>query len=254
MTPPISAILLAAGYGTRLYPLTKNRPKALLPLGRGVVLDRILSGVQSVPGLSRVILVTNHRFVRQFAAWSQQRRAPLEVVDDGTATPETRLGAIRDLLLGLTRVEQHDDALVLGTDNLFTWSLVDFVAFAKTKRPAVTIALRTVRSRQEASRCAVVELNGDGRLVHCVEKPAQPASLTVSLCVYYIPASSRGRLEEFVKRGGNADAPGYFVEWLVKQEAVYGFMTEGMWFDIGSQETYRRAVQQWRRLPSSQTA
>ena len=246
----VSAILLAAGYGTRLYPVTKDCPKALLPLGPGVVLDWILAGVQGVPGLSRVVLVTNHRFVQQFDAWSQQRHVPLDVVDDGTSTPESRLGAIRDLLLGLTRVEPHDDVLVLGTDNLFAWSLADFVAFAAAKRPAMTVALRTVRSPQDASRCAVVELDPQGRLLRCIEKPASPFSLTVGLCVYYIPASCRGRLEEFVTCGGDVDAPGYFAEWLVKQEAVYGFMTAGEWFDIGSHETYQHAVQWWSHLPS----
>lgn len=245
MSHSLSVILLAAGYGTRLYPLTEDRPKALLPLGQGVVLDQIVAGVEAVPALSHVVLVTNHRFAKSFEAWNRQQATPVELVDDGTATPQTRIGAIRDLLLGLTRIEPDADALVLGTDNVFTWSLADFAAFAKTKRPAMTVALHTVRSVEEATRCAVVELNPDGRLMRCVEKPREPSSLTISLCVYYIPASCRGRLEEFVAQGGNVDAPGYFVAWLVSQEAVYGFLTQGEWCDIGSQEAYQHALQQW---------
>jgi len=274
-TPRVSVCLLAAGYGTRLYPLTKDHPKALLPLGSGVtpppasgpkgrlsskgppsadevgggvILDWILDTVEAVPGLSKLVLVTNHKFFPQFEAWQRTHSRALELVDDGTSTPETRLGAIRDLMLGLAQVGACDDLLVLGTDNVFTWSLADFVAFAKRKRPSATVALRQATSLQAASRCAVVELDGAARLIRCVEKPASPFSSTVALCVYYFSQACRGRFEEFVRIGGNVDAPGYFIEWLVKQEPVYGFMTDGEWFDIGSKESYQEAVQRWSRL------
>jgi len=248
----MNAILLAAGYGTRLYPLTKDCPKALLPLGKGVVLEIIVEALTGVPGVSRVALVTNHRFIGQFQAWQSRRPVKLELIDDGSTTPETRLGAIRDLRLGLEQVGLDDDVLVLGTDNLFTWSLADLVAFAQSKRPASTVALRQTSSLEEACRSAVVEVDAEGWLVHCVEKP-DPAHLSprppcwVALCVYYFPTPCLGRVDEFVRLGGNVDAPGYFIEWLVKHDRVYGFLTQGGWCDIGSQETYQRAVHQFAR-------
>ena len=261
----LSVVLLAGGYGTRLYPLTKACPKALLPLGDGpatttarwgrrdparggderLVLDWIWAGVQTIPGLTGAVLVSNHLFKEQFARWRQQRRASVEVVDDGTATPEARLGAMRDLLLALARVGAEDDVLVLGTDNLFTWSLAEFVEFGKSRRPNASVALRLAASVEQARQCGVVEQDREGRLVRCVEKPATPPSLTISLCVYYIPASCRHRVEEFVRAGGNADAPGYFLEWLVKQEHVYGWMAAGEWCDIGSLETYHAVATHW---------
>jgi len=246
----MNAILLAAGYGTRLYPLTKDCPKALLPLGNGVVLDFILDALTVVPGVSRVALVTNHRFLGQFRAWQSHHPVKLELIDDGSTTPETRLGAIRDLRLGLERVGLDRDVLVLGTDNLFTWSLADFVAFAHTKRPASTVALRQTTSLEEACRSAVVEVDATAQLVSCVEKPhasriTHHASLLVALCVYDFPASCLGRIDEFVRSGGNVDAPGYFIEWLVKHDRVSGFITQGEWVDIGSQEAYHAAVTAW---------
>lgn len=243
---PLSVVLMAGGYGTRLYPLTKDCPKALLPLGRSsVILDHILRGVQDVPGVEKIVLVSNHAFFPKFDAWKRTARQEIELLDDGSFTNETRLGAIRDLDLALQRIPEIQDALVLGTDNLFEWSLADFVQFGKIKRPACTMAIREAPSLEEASRCAVLDVDDRDRVVRCVEKPAQPFSRIVGLCVYYIPAGSRHRVGEFMQGGGNVDAPGYFIEWLVKQDAVYGFMTSGDWFDIGSQETYRQVVERW---------
>jgi glucose-1-phosphate thymidylyltransferase len=249
----INVILLAAGYGTRLYPLTKDCPKALLPLGTRVVLDVIVDALTGVPGVRRLALVTNHRFMKQLQAWQSRASIPLGLIDDGTLTPETRLGAIRDLRLGLDWVGLDRDVLVLGTDNLFTWSLADFAAFAHTKRPASTVALRQVRSAEEARRCAVVEVDAEALLVHCVEKPDPErlpprSSFWVALCVYYFPAPCLGRVDEFLRSGGSVDAPGYFIEWLVEHDRVYGFVTQGTWLDIGSQTAYRQAVQRWARL------
>ena len=248
MNVPVSVVLLAAGYGTRLYPLTKDRPKALLPLGGGVVLDWIVDGLAEVPSLSKIVLVTNRLFVQQFEGWSKTQSRRVALVDDGTSTPAERLGAIRDLLLALKHVESHEDVLVLGTDNLFTWSLAPFVAFAQTKRPAATVALQDVGSIEEARRCAVVELDHQARLIRCVEKPNQPSSRTVALCVYYFPPTIRNRMEAFVSTETRTDAPGYFLEWLVRKEPVYGYRASGMWVDIGTPETYQQITQQWTQV------
>ena len=243
--PSVSVILLAAGYGTRLYPLTKNRPKALLELGDRLLLDEVIEQVRAVRGPSKVMLVSNHRFADQFQQWQQKSGKGVTVIDDGTDTPETRLGAIGDLQLGRKDIPPTDDLLVLGTDNLFTWSLAEFAADAASKRPSPSIALQTVATDKEASLYGVVELNNAGRVTRMVEKPKQPPSRLVSVCVYYFPAAMRGRFDEFLKSGGNPDAPGYFIEWLTRQESVYGHALRGDWFDIGSLEAYQQAVEFW---------
>lgn len=251
--PPVSTVLLAAGYGTRLYPLTNDRPKALLPLGRRVIVDPILDGLEAIPDRGKVVMVTNKRFFPQVDAWARAQRLPIELVNDGTETNETRLGAINDLRLALDTIDPADDALVIGTDNLFTWSLPEFVRAARAKRPAASVAVREVATDDEARRCGVAELAADGRIVRCVEKPQQPPSRTILLAVYFFPAPVRRRVQEFLDSGGNGDAPGFFIEWLARsgQEPVYGYPTGGDWFDIGTPETYRQAEQQWLSQPAA---
>ncbi len=243
--PTVSVVLLAAGYGTRLYPLTKERSKALLPLGDGVVLDPILETVAGVPRLSKIILVTNHRFAAQFRDWRPRRPIAFDVLDDGTSTPETRLGAIRDLALAMERIPAGEDVVVLGTDNLFSWPLAAFAEFAASKRPASTIAVGEVESWEVARQSGVVELAPDGRVLRLVEKSPQPPSRIIAFCVYYFPTSMRPRIGQFIAGGGNPDAPGYLIEWLVRQDAVYAYLTRGDWFDIGSQEAYQHAQVRW---------
>ncbi len=242
----VSVVLLAAGYGTRLYPLTKNRSKALLPLvGEKVILDAIVDQVKAVPGLSKVTLVTNHVFADHFREWQRRAGVPIDIIDDGTSTPETRLGAIRDLLLCVERLKPPTDVLVLGTDNLFTWSLADFVQSAQAKRPASTMAVREVPTIQEAKKLGIVELGPDQRIVRFVEKPAEPPSRLAALCIYYFPRTMHQRFREFLDGGGNPDAPGFFMEWLVRNDRLFGYVADGEWLDIGSQETYQEAIDRW---------
>ena len=248
----MNAILLAAGYGTRLYPLTKHHPKALLPLGpQKVVLDVILENLRSVASLRDVVLVSNHLFIDQFREWNATRHRHVKLVDDGTSTPETRLGAINDLVLGLSQMDRADDVLVVGTDNVFTWLLQDLVSFAAKKRPAAVVAVREVPTNEEASQLGVVELDANARILRFLEKPADPPARTIALCVYVFPLAMQRRLTDFVTQEGNADAPGFFIEWLVKTEPVYGYLTSGEWLDIGTHTSYDQAVQRWAAPGSS---
>ncbi len=241
----VSVVLLAAGYGTRLYPLTKDRPKALLPIGPRAMLDIIMDKVREIPNVRQIVLVTNHRFAEQFRQWQQQSGQPVEVIDDETSTNETRLGAIRDLQLGMERLRRPDDVVVLGTDNLFTSSLAEFVRGAKARAPSATVALQEVATKEDAKKFGIVELLPDGRIKRLLEKPADPPTRLAALCVYYFPHAMHPRFAQFLSDGGNPDAPGYFIEWLVRTEPTYGTVVDGEWFDIGSHETYREAVERW---------
>ncbi len=241
----VSAVLLAAGYATRLYPLTKETPKALLPLGEGVILDAVVRALEDVPELARRILVTNARFAPQFASWQQSRKAPVAIVNDGTEAPETRLGAIRDLELARRQGGAVGDLLVLGTDNLFGWSLGEFARKAQARRPDPSIALWEAPSREAATQFGVVSRNAQDRITAFVEKSPSPPSTAVALCVYYFPEPMLGRIQEFIDLGGNTDAPGYFIQHLAKQGTVYGLMMRGAWYDIGSLETYETVQREW---------
>jgi glucose-1-phosphate thymidylyltransferase len=248
----VTAVLLAAGYATRLYPLTEDRPKALLPLGSGVILDAVLDRLDTVRGLRERILVTNHRFAGQFQVWQRRHHgAAVHILDDGTDTPEARLGAMKDLELARQTAPAEDDLLVIGTDNLFRWPVADFVAAAQRHRPHPTIALWEGPSLEAARAFGVVSRDRDGRITAFVEKSPQPPSRAVALCVYYFPASMCGKMREFLEQGGNPDAPGYFIQWLVQCETVYGIMMPGRWYDIGTLEAYQAVLAEW---PSSRRA
>ena len=241
----ITVVLLAAGYATRLYPLTKDRPKALLPLAGGVILDAVVRAARSVPDVHRIVLVTNHRFAGQFREWQQRTGASVQIVDDGTDTVETRLGAIRDLELARQAGGSDDDILVVGTDNLFQWPLADFVTQAKRFAPKPSIALWQAPSNEAATQFGVVVRDATQRITDFVEKSQQPPSADVALCVYYFPAAMCGQIQQFLDSGGNADAPGYFIQWLVRQGVVYGIMEPGAWYDIGSLESYQQVQREW---------
>ena len=241
----ITAILLAAGYATRLYPLTQDRPKALLPLGNHVILDETLRSVKTVSDVRHRILVTNHRFAPQFIQWRQERRAPIEILDDGTDTPESRLGAIRDLELARRKADPADDLLVVGTDNLFHWPLSEFVENAQAHRPDASLALWQAPSRGVATQFGVVVRDATSRVIAFEEKSSQPPSAEVALCVYYFPASMGGRITQFLNGGGHADAPGYFIKWLVQQGNVFGIMMPGAWYDIGTLDAYQSVLSEW---------
>lgn len=241
----ITAILLAAGYATRLYPLTKDRPKALLPLGSGTILDGVIRTLPEVPELRKTVLVTNRRFAEPFREWQRSRDAEVAVVDDGTASVETRLGAIRDLALARRSTDPGDDLLVVGTDNLFRWSLARFVQEARRHAPKPSLALWRAKSLDAVKEFGVVTRDPTMRVTAFVEKSSQPPSAEVALCVYFFPGPMCGDIQRFLDGGGNPDAPGYFLEWLVRRGEVYGIMMPGAWYDIGSLDSYQTVLKEW---------
>jgi len=203
----VTAVLLAAGYATRLYPLTKDRPKALLPLGRGTILDEVLRAVQQAPQVGRVVLVTNRRFAEPFRRWQRSGGAAVEIIDDGTETAETRLGAIRDLELVRQRLGAADDLLVVGTDNVFHWPVASFIEQAQRVQPDPSIALWQAPSPAAATQFGVVIRDATSRITAFVEKSPQPPSTEVALCVYYFPRRCAAPCGGFWTRAGTRMRP-----------------------------------------------
>jgi len=237
----VKALILAAGYATRLYPLTLDRPKALLEVGGKPMLDRLMEQLDQVEGLDEVYVVTNAKFAEAFREWAAGRSGlPLRIVDDGTVDDDSKLGAIGDLDLTIREAEIDDDLLVLAGDNLFSESIAPFPVFALEKGgPA--LGVYDVGDLDTIRRYSVIELDGDDRVTRLEEKPEQPRSTLAGIALYFYPRQALGYVREYLEGGSNPDQPGRLVQWLYPRTSVYGWRVPGRWFDVGSKETLAEA-------------
>jgi glucose-1-phosphate thymidylyltransferase len=237
----VKAVILAAGYATRLYPLTLDRPKALLPVGGRTMLDRLFEQLEGVDGLDEVYVVTNAKFAGSFRDWAAGRSGlPVRIVDDGTVDEETRLGAIGDLALTIREAGLDDDLIVLAGDNLFSESIAPFPAFALAKGGAA-LGVYDVGDLEAIRRYAVIELDADDRVTRLEEKPDEPRSTLAGIALYFYPRSGLGFVADYLAEGNNPDQPGRLVQWLYPRTPVYGWRVPGRWYDVGSKETLAEA-------------
>lgn len=239
----MKAIILAAGYAVRLQPLTIDMPKSLLSVGNKIIVDRIIDKIAAVRGAGQVTIVTNDRFYRKFAAWlaGSKHRDRAVIINDLTASNETRLGAIKDIELALTRTGMDDDILIIAGDNLFDFDLNRFVEFARSNSDGVSVALYDVKEPALASAYGIVKVDKAARVIDFQEKPPRPQSTLASTGIYYFPKNKLPFIKEYVKMQTKLDAPGYYIGWLSKREKVYGFTFTEDWYDIGSIESYKKA-------------
>jgi glucose-1-phosphate thymidylyltransferase len=251
----VKAIVLAAGYATRLRPLTDTYAKPLLPVGGRPMLDWICDKIAEVGEIDRVHVVTNSHYAADFRRWAE-RRDGTEIHDDGTRTNEDRLGAIGDIAFAVDRAGLGgDDLLVVAGDNLFDYSLADYVAFWRTKGVASCLALYDTRDRELAKQYGVVDVRDDDRVVGLVEKPDDPASTLCATATYLIHREHVPLVRRYLAEGHSPDAPGSFFVWLYSREPVYGYRFPGEWFDIGNAQQLLEADNRLRtRLGLAQRA
>jgi len=235
----VKALLLAAGYGTRLYPLTEDRPKTLLPVGGRPMLDWIADKIDEVDSVDELHVVTNARFARSIQRWAETREGRLAPVahDDGTTSNDDRLGAIGDIAFTVERGGLHgDDLLIVAGDNLFDFSLADYEAWWRGKGEASAIGIRDCGSLELARQYSVVELGPGGRVVSFVEKPEDPDTTLVAIATYVYHREHVPLVFEYLDAGNPPDQPGRFVEWLHTRRPVYAYELGGTWFDIGDRD------------------
>ncbi len=246
----MKVLILAAGYGTRLYPIVRDTPKPLLEIQGSPLINYLVEKVKDIAGLSEILVVTNDKFFNDFTVWSKGfsgLKAKVTIVNDGTKTPEDRLGSIGDIDFVLKNQHINEDLFVLGGDNLFDYGLGDFVKFAQAQVPNVSIGLYDIHDQNAATRFGVVELCAESRKVLSFEeKPATPRSTLIAMCSYYFPKESLGLLHEYLNETHKADKAGEYIHWLVEKKEVYGFEFEGSWYDIGSVESLQEAQEKFR--------
>jgi len=232
----MKALILAAGYATRLYPLTKTVAKPLLPLAGRPMLDYLVDRIGAVDAIDEVHVVTNHKFADSFAAWANAHDAVV-VHDDGTTSEDDRLGAIGDIAFVVDRASlDGEDLLVVAGDNLFDYSLADYVSWWRTKGAASAVVLYDVGDLELAKKYSSVELDADERLTELVEKPENPTSPLVATAAYIYHREHVPLVRRYLEEGNAPDQPGRFVAWLVPRAPVYGYTVGGDWRDIGDAE------------------
>jgi len=227
----VKALLLAGGYATRLRPLTDRYAKPLLPVGGRPMVDWILDRIRDVPDLDEVHLVTNAVHAPAFERWAAD--AGVTVHDDGTTTNENRLGAIGDIQFAVERGGLgDDDLLVIAADNLFDFSLADYVAFWRNKGGSA-VAVHRLADPSLASLYGVAQLDGEDRVIDLEEKPEHPKSDLISTATYVFGRDHVRLVARYLAEGNPPDPPGRFLVWLAEREPVYGYRFAGEWFDIG---------------------
>ena len=235
----MKAILLAAGYATRLRPLTNTIAKPLLPLAGRPMVDYIYDKIAEVPEIDGVHVVTNHKFAAGFDDWARKHpgKVPIRVHDDGTLTNDDRLGAIGDIRFTVDNGKlDGEDLIVIAGDNLFDYSLADYVGYWRAKGEASALALYQCKDIELVKQYSIVELDPQDRITSFIEKPKNPTTTLVGTATYIYHRKHVPLLKQYLAEGNSPDQPGNFVAWLHKRVPVYGYKFEGGWLDIGSQQ------------------
>lgn len=238
-------IILAAGYATRLYPLTLTRPKPLLPVAGKPMIDHVLDNLVPIGGIDHTYIVTNNKFAAQFEKWAEDYRAnktPLNftIVNDRSTDDSNKLGAIGDLHLVLSREKIDDDIIVVAGDNLFSQSLEGFGRFAREKNAPV-LAVYDVGNLEDIKKYNSITIDNEGKITFFEEKPRNPASTLTGIALYYYPKASVPVIRQYIAEGNNPDQPGRLIQWLYPKQPVYTWRVPGTWYDIGSKESLEEA-------------
>jgi glucose-1-phosphate thymidylyltransferase len=241
----MKVIILAAGYATRLYPLTLTRPKPLLPVAGKPMVEYVLDNLAPIGGIDRVYVVTNAKFAGQFEQWSINYRATksklnFTVVNDGSTDDTNKLGAIGDIHYVLKTQNVDDDIIVVAGDNLFSEKLEAFGQCCREKKAPV-LALYDVGDLEQIKKYNAITVNGEGRITFFEEKPRNPTSTLTGIALYYYPKSTLALVKQYIAEGNNPDQPGRLIQWLYPRLPVYTWKVPGLWYDIGSKETLEEA-------------
>jgi len=245
----MKALILAAGYATRLYPLTKEYPKPLLKVGQRPIINYIIDKFQALDDIDEILVVTNSKFMPQFQRWREllKSRKRISLVDDLTKSHSDRRGAIGDINFVINEKHLKDDLLVIGGDNLFNADLKEFLSFVKGN-PSPVIGAYNIRDISQAKNYGVIKLGAKFKLIDFKEKPKNPESRLIAMCLYYFPKGKLRLIKEYLdSKTDKHDAMGFYIDWLRKKVAVYGFRFAGFWYDIGDPKSYQEAKEKFIR-------
>jgi glucose-1-phosphate thymidylyltransferase len=241
----VKLIVLAAGYATRLYPLTLNQPKPLLPVAGKPMMEHVLDNLMPIDEVDEIFIVTNAKFVAHFERWAKEyttghKVRPIRIINDGSTDDSNKLGAIGDMNLVIEQARIEKDIIVVGGDNLFSESLESFGDYCRERKAPVT-GVYDVGDLNEIKKYNSIEIDDEGRITYFEEKPAQPKSTLTGIALYYYPRSVLPLIKQYIAEGNNPDQPGRLVQWLYQRTPFYVWGLPGIWFDVGSKETLEEA-------------
>ena len=243
----MKCLILAAGYATRLYPLTENFPKPLLKVREKTILDWLLEDIATSGVVDEYVVISNHKFAGHFQEWANGHALPITVLDDGTESNETRLGAVRDIQFAIDELGLSEDLLVIAGDNLLNFSLTDFIAYQR-KKDSTCIMRYYEPDINKLHKTGVAEVADDDRIISMEEKPANPKSNWCTPPFYIYKAADVPLVKKGIESGCGVDAPGSFIAWLSTQTSVYAYEMPGRRFDIGNLASYEEVQSSYKGI------
>ena len=240
----MKCLILAAGYATRLYPLTENFPKPLLDVRGKSILDWLVDDIDTLGAVDEYIVISNHKFASHFVEWAAKKSQKITVVDDGTSTNETRLGAVCDVQYAIDKLGLDDDMLVIAGDNVLDFSLTKFIEYAKEKG-ASSIMRYYEPDTKKLLKSGVVTIDENDLVLEMTEKSPEPKSNWCTPPFYFYTRNDAALVKEGIKEGCGTDAPGSYIAWLCTKTKVYAMQMPGKRYDIGNLESYETVKKEY---------
>ena len=243
----MKCLILAAGYATRLYPITQNFPKPLLDVNGKTILDWLVDDIDTAGCVDEYVVISNHRFAQHFEQWAAQKPQKITVVDDGTSTNETRLGAVCDIQFAIDQLHLDDDMLVIAGDNVLDFSMTRFIDYASEKQTSCVMRFY-VDDLKTLQKSGVLCIDDSDRIVSMEEKPAEPKSNWCCPPFYYYTRADARLVRAGIDAGCGTDAPGSYIAWLCTQTAVHAMQMPGQRYDIGDVASYEEVKQTYKGI------
>ena len=243
----MKCLILAAGYATRLYPLTENFPKPLLKVKDKTILDWLVDDIDTAGEIDEYVVISNHKYACHFEAWAKSKSQKITVVDDGTDTNETRLGAVKDVQFAIDKLGLYDGMLVIAGDNVLDFSLTEFIAYAKAKNTSCIMRYYEP-DEKKLLKCGVVTIDGEDKVLKMTEKSPTPATHWCCPPFYYYTKEDARLVKEGIADGCATDAPGSFIAWLCEKSPVHAMEMRGSRYDIGNIESYEKVKAEYKGI------
>ena len=240
----MKCLILAAGYATRLYPLTANFPKPLLSVKDKTILDWLIDDIDTSGIVDEYVVISNHKFAVHFEKWAENKAQKITVLDDGTTSNETRLGAVKDVQFAIDTLGLNDDMLVIAGDNVLDFSLTKFISYAKKKKTSCILRYYEP-DEKKLLKCGIVTVDENDKILNMTEKSPTPATHWCCPPFYYYTKEDAKRVQNGIDSGCGTDAPGSYIAWLCKQTTVHAMEMPGKRYDIGNLESYERVQKEY---------